>query len=78
LKHFFRSLVQSHSLEKFIQDKVKAKLEEKRTKRVQLQNKLPKINKELFVKLKDQEGSKKKAKQSNLVWKLIFKLSIRL
>jgi hypothetical protein len=60
-------LAQPYTLEKFLKDKINAKLEEKRTKRVQLQSKLPGVNKDLFLKLNDQETNKKKAKTANLV-----------
>jgi hypothetical protein len=60
-------LAQPYTLEKYLKDKISAKLEEKRTKRVQIQSKLPNVNKDLFLKLKDQEASKKKAKSANLV-----------
>jgi len=68
LSFFSRSLAQPYTLEKFLKDKINAKLEEKRTKRVQLQSKLPGVNKDLFLKLKDQETNKKKAKTANLVF----------
>ena len=60
-------MAQPYTLEKFLKDKINAKLEEKRTKRVQIQSKMPNVNKDLFLKLKDQETSKKKAKTANLV-----------
>lgn len=50
-----------------MKDKINAKLEEKRTKRVQVQTKLPNVNKDLFLKLKDLETTKKKSKTANLV-----------
>ena len=62
-----RSLVQPYTLEKYMKDKISSKLEEKRTKRVQVQSKLPTVNKDLFIKLKDLETTKKKAKAANLV-----------
>ena len=68
-----RSLVQPYTLEKYMKDKISAKLEEKRTKRVQVQTKLPNVNKDLFLKLKDLETTKKKNKAANLV-KLVFLL----
>ncbi len=52
-----------------MKDKINAKLEEKRTKRVQVQTKLPNVNKDLFLKLKDLETTKKKSKAANLVKK---------
>jgi ribosome biogenesis protein ENP2 len=53
-----------------MKDKVKAKLEEKRSKRVQIKSLLPKVNKDLFLKLKDQEQgeqikTKKKSRKSD-------------
>lgn len=60
-------MAQPYTLDKFLKEKINAKLEEKRTKRVQVQSKLPNVNKDLFLKLKDQETSKKKAKTTNLV-----------
>ncbi len=62
-----RSLVQPYTLEKYMKDKINSKLEEKRVKRVQVQSKLPSVNKDLFMKLKDLESTKKKAKAANLV-----------
>ena len=70
-----RSLVQPYTLEKYMKDKISAKLEEKRTKRVQVQTKLPNVNKDLFLKLKDLETTKKKNKAANLV-KLVFLLKL--
>ena len=62
-------MVQPYTLEKYMKDKISAKLEEKRTKRVQVQTKLPNVNKDLFLKLKDLETTKKKNKAANLVKK---------
>ncbi len=69
-----QSLVQPYTLDNFLKDKIDKKLEEQRTKRVQLKEafgkNLPKSNKELFVKLKKQEigeansGKKKKQKEA--------------
>ena len=60
-----QSLARPYTMERFIKDKVNAKLEEKRMKRVQIKSNLPTVNKDLFLKLKDQEqgdGIKKKKK----------------
>jgi deoxyribodipyrimidine photolyase-like uncharacterized protein len=70
-----RSLVQPYTLEKYMKDKISSKLEEKRTKRVQVQAKLPNVNKDLFMKLKDLETTKKKAKAANLVRIIVHKKS---
>ena len=63
------SLARPYTLDRFIKDKVNEKLEEKRTKRVQIKSSLPNVNKDLFLKLKDQETGevvkKKKSKKSD-------------
>lgn len=60
-----QSLARPYTLDRFIKDKVNAKLEEKRSKRVQIKSSLPVVNKELFLKLKDQElGEPIKKKKS--------------
>ena len=56
------SLARPYTLDRFIKDKVNAKLEEKRMKRVQIKSSLPRVNKDLFLKLKDEEGEKTKKK----------------
>ena len=58
------SLAKPYSLDRFMKEKISQKLEEKRTKRVQLKSVLPKVNKDLFMKLKDQDVSMKKKKAS--------------
>lgn len=58
-----QSLAQPYTLQKFIKDKVDSKLEEQRAKRVHIKSSLPTTNKELYLKLKDQEGSGKGVKK---------------
>ena len=63
------SLARPYTLDRFIKDKVNEKLEGKRTKRVQIKSTLPNVNKDLFLKLKDQETGdvpkKKKSRKSD-------------
>jgi len=63
------SLARPYTLDRFIKDKVNEKLEEKRTKRVQIKSSLPNVNKDFFLKLKDQETGevtkKKKSRKSD-------------
>ena len=72
-----QGLVEPFNAEKFKEDKIKKKLEEKQEKRVQLtpKNKLPKVNKDLFIKLKDREANpiqkKKKGKADDASAKLL-------
>ena len=56
------SLAKPYSLETFMKDKISKTLEDKRSKRVQIKSNLPKVNKDLFLKLKDTETSGKKKK----------------
>ena len=59
------SVAEPYTREKFIRDKINKKMAEEKSKRVQPKSNLPKTNKELFLKLRDQEsGSKKKQKEA--------------
>jgi len=55
----------SNSLDTLKQDLIKQKLEEQRVKRVQIKSNLPKVNKDLFLKLKDQQMQEKKPKKKD-------------
>ena len=59
------SLAKPYSLQSFMKDKISKTLEEKRTKRVQLKSNLPKVNKDLFLKLNDSDASVKKKKANS-------------
>ena len=59
------SLAKPYSLETFMKDKINKTLEEKRAKRVQIKTNLPKVNKDLFLKLKDTDVSGKKKKANS-------------
>jgi len=59
------SLAKPYSLDTFMKDKISKTLEEKRAKRVQLKSNLPKVNKDLFLKLKDTDVSGKKKKANS-------------
>ena len=66
------SVAAPYTLDKFMRDKINGKLAEERSKRVQHKSeKLPKTNKDLFLKLKENEesGVKKKHREaaSNLL-----------
>merc|ERR1711874_86582 len=57
-----------NSLETLKQQMIKKKLEEQRARRVQLKSSLPNVNKDLFLKLKDEEKKDKKpAKKGDLL-----------
>ena len=65
-----QSLARPYTIDRFIKDKVNAKLEEKRSKRVQIKSTMPNVNKDLFLKLKDQEQgddikTKKKSRKTD-------------
>ena len=62
------SVAAPYTLDKFMRDKINGKLAAEKTKRVQFKTeKLPKTNKDLFLKLKDNEesGAKKKHRSSS-------------
>ena len=61
------SVAAPYTLDKFMRDKINGKLAAEKTKRVQFKTeKLPKTNKDLFLKLKDNEesGAKKKHREA--------------
>ena len=61
------SVAAPYTLDKFMRDKINGKLAAEKTKRVQFKTeKLPKTNKDLFLKLKDNEesGAKKKYREA--------------
>lgn len=59
------SVVQPYTLDKFMRDKISRKINEERSRRVQPKLKdLPQTNKELFLKLKDQESGETKKKKT--------------
>jgi len=55
----------ANNLDTIKQDLIKKKLEEQRAKRVQLKSSMPKVNKDLFLKLKDQQMPDKKPKKKD-------------
>ena len=58
------SVAAPYTLDKFMRDKINGKLAAEKTKRVQFKTeKLPKTNKDLFLKLKENEESGAKKKQ---------------
>ena len=59
------SLAKPYSLQSFMKEKISKTLEEQRTKRVQLKSNLPKVNKDLFLKLNDSDASVKKKKANS-------------
>ena len=65
------SVAQPYTLDKFMSDKINKKLDEEKAKRVQLKSKLPKTNKEVFLKLKDQESDGKKKKQREVATNIL-------
>ena len=61
------SVAAPYTLDKFMRDKINGKLAAEKTKRVQFKTeKLPKTNKDLFLKLKDNEesGARKKHRET--------------
>ena len=65
------SVAQPYTLDKFMSDKINKKLDQEQAKRVQLKSNLPKTNKEVFLKLKDQESDGKKKKQREVASNLL-------
>ncbi|CAB4067117.1 NOL10 [Lepeophtheirus salmonis] len=68
-----KSLVKPYTIDKFLKDKVRSKLDEQAEKRVKIHSNLPSVNKDLFLKLKDKEDteeikkSKKKPSDESLL-----------
>ena len=70
--NFISTLAQPYAADRFMKDKIDKKLADERTKRVQPKSDLPKVNKDLFLKLKDHEsGGVAKKKQREVASNLL-------